>query len=106
MAAKKKRAKKKTTKRKIRTARQVFDDKLRGLQKQLPPTAARLVGELRKNVKSLERQIDKARTDAEKLLRRAEAQIRRDAANALRRLEHFIEPRQPKRKKPATRKKR
>lgn len=112
MAAKKRTVKKKkaTAKKNPRTARQVFDDSLRSLEKQLGPTAARRVRELRNNVRSLERQVDRARADAEKRLRNAETQIRKDAVKMLRRLEHLIEPPKPKRttakrKKATTRKK-
>ena len=106
MAAKKKTVKKKTTakkatkkkatRKKARTARQLFEDNLRSLEKQLPPKAARRVNELRKTVKDLERQIDKARKDAEARLHKAELQIRKDAVKVLRRIERAIEP--PKRK--------
>ena len=103
MAAKKKSAKTKTRK-KARSARQAFDDNLKSLQKQLPPAAARRVGELRKTVKGLERRADEARADAEKLLHRAENEIRKDAVKVLRRIEHSIEPPKKKKKKAAAKK--
>lgn len=99
MAAKKKTAKKKKkTAKKARSARQIFDDNLKSIQKQLPAGAARRVGELRKTVKNVERQADKARADAEKRLHKAETEIRKDALKVLRRIERAIEGPKKKRK--------
>lgn len=105
MAAKKKTSKKKSTKKKgtkKKSARKAFEDSLKSLQKQLPAGAAKRVGELRKNVKELERRVDKARADAEKRFHKVETDMRQDAAKTLRRLEKMI---QPKKKKKSTRKK-
>jgi len=101
MAAKKTARKKAATKgsKKGRSARQIFDDNLKALQKQLPPAGARRVGDLRKSVRDLERQADKARAEAEKRLHKAEVEIRKDALKVLRRLEHAIQPAKTTRKK-------
>ena len=118
MAARKKTTRKKTTRKKTarrkparkkrtsrRTPRQAFEANLKALERQLPARLARGVRELRRNMKDLERQIDKARVEREARWRRLETQIRTDAARALRRLERAVEPRKPARKKTATRKK-
>ena len=94
MAAKKNKARKKT-----KSARQAFDDNLKALQKRLPPQAAKRVVELRKTVKDIERQADKARAEVEKRMHKAENEIRKDAVKMLRRLEHAIEPPKKKKKK-------
>jgi len=101
MAAKKK----KTTRKKSKSPREVFDENLRSLERQLPPAFSRRVREMRKNMKALERQIDKARTAREARWHRLETQIRKDAVKALKRLELAIEPAKPKRKKKKTAKK-
>jgi hypothetical protein len=104
MALRKKATKKKAgkTRAKRKTPREAFDANLKSLEKQLPPRLAKGVRELRKNMKDLERQIDKARADRQARWHDLETQIRKDAAKALRRLEQAIEP---KRKKAAARKK-
>ena len=76
------------------------------LEKRLPKNLAGVARDLRRNLKDFQRQIDKARMEREDRWNRIEAQIRRDAARVLRRLEKAVEPRSsaPKRKK-AVRKK-
>jgi len=73
-------------------AQAALDDSLRQLEKRLPKNLASLTRDLRRNLKDLQRQIDRARKEREDRWNRIEAQIRRDAARMLRRLEKAIEP--------------
>jgi hypothetical protein len=103
-----KRTSRKTTSRKSPgdRARAAFDDSLRQLEKRLPKNLASMARELRRNLKEIERQIDRARKEREERWNRIEAQIRRDAARMLRRLEKAVEPRAAAgTRKKATRKK-
>jgi TolA-binding protein len=74
-------------------AQAALDDSLRQLEKRLPKNLASVARELRRNLKGFQRQIDKARKEREDRWNRIEAQIRRDAARVLRRLEKAVEPR-------------
>ena len=97
------RSKKKAGSRK--SPREAFEANLKSLERQLPAGLARGVRELRKNMKDLERQIDKARAEREARWHKLETQIRKDAARALRRLEHAIEPPKRAQRKAAAKKK-
>jgi len=99
VAAKKKTKKKAKKKPARRTARQAFEANLKSLEKQLPSGLGRSVRDLRKNMRDLERQIDKARGDREKRWHELETQVRKDAAKLLRKVEHAIEPPKAKKKK-------
>lgn len=94
-AARVKAAVKKVTSRKSpgERARAALDDSLHQLEKRLPGNLASITRELRRGLKELQRQIDNARKDREDRWTRLEAQIRRDAARLLRRLERAVEPR-------------
>lgn len=95
-------ARKKTKKKASgRGARKAFQANLKSLEGKLPAGVARRVREMGKTIRDLERQIDKARSEREVRWHRLETQIRKDAAKALRRLEHAIEPSKPRRKKTA-----
>lgn len=99
MAARKK---KKTARRK--SAASAVDENLRELQKRLPKNLRGAVGDLRKNIKSLQSQVDRVRAERDARWQRLETQIRRDAARVLRRLEKAVAPASKGRKKPARRK--
>jgi len=113
VAGKKQAARVKTTEKKATSrkspgerARAALDDSLHQLEKRLPGNLASMARELRRSLKELQRQIDNARKDREDRWNRIEAQIRRDAARLLRRLERAVEPRATgSARKKATRKK-
>ena len=99
VARKKKAAGAKTTRRKATSRKSAgdrtwaaFDDSLRQLEERLPKNLASVARDLRRNLKEFQRQIDKARKEREDRWNRIEAQIRRDAARVLRRLEKAVEP--------------
>jgi hypothetical protein len=108
MSARKKKTTRKKTSARART-RKTIDAGLRDLEKRLPANLRGPVRDLRANLKALQKQVDKARADREERWRRLEAQIRRDAASALRRLEKAVagstKKVAPKKKKKAARKK-
>lgn len=104
--ARKKTARKKTAKKKggaAKNARKTFEANVKALERQMPAGLKRGVRDLRKNMKDLESQIDKAAAKREARWHQLEAQVRKDAVKLLRRLEQAIDP--PKRKKKAARKK-
>jgi TolA-binding protein len=94
-AARVKTTEKKATSRKSprERARAALEDSLHQLEKRLPGNLASMARELRRGLEELQRQIDNARKDREDRWNRIEAQIRRDAARLLRRLERAVEPR-------------
>jgi histone H1/5 len=89
MSARKKKTTRKKTSARART-RKTIDAGLRDLEKRLPANLRGPVRDLRANLKALQKQVDKTRADREERWRRLEAQIRRDAASALRRLEKAV----------------
>ena len=92
----------KSTRPKRSSPGDALDDGLRQLEKQLPKNLAGGVKELRKNLRDLQRQIDKARKERDDRWQKLENQIRKDAARALRRLEKAVAPAsKPARKKTA-----
>jgi hypothetical protein len=87
MSARKKRT---TRKKKPAYTRKTIDGGLRDLERRLPPNLRGPIRDLRANLKALQKQVEKARADREERWKRLEAQIRRDAASALRRLEKAV----------------
>ncbi len=88
-------------------ARKAIEDGLRDLEKRLPSNLRGSVRDLRANLASLWRQIEKSRQDREQRWRRMELQLRRDMGRLLRRLEKMVDPgsRGGSRKKKSARKK-
>lgn len=83
-------------------ARSAIDDGLADLEKQLPGNLKKLVRDFRKNLKDLQRQMDKARAEREARWEKRADRLRRDAAELLKRLEKGVRP--PTRKKSAGKK--
>jgi hypothetical protein len=86
MSARKKSRRKPNTSR----ARRTIEAALRDLEKRLPANLRGPVRDLRANLASLQKQMDKARKDREDRWRRLEAQVRKDTARLLRRLEKAV----------------
>ncbi len=102
MAARKRSATKRSTRKQTSRSRNPLDETLRQLQTQLPPNARKLVQDLRKNLKTLQKQLDQARADGEARWRKLEHQVRRDAARLIHRIEKAVAP--PARKRAPARK--
>lgn len=84
-------ARKKKTRRSTNTrTRNAIDSGLRDLEKRLPANLRGPVRDLRANLASLQKQMDKARREREERWRKLESQIRRDMARLLRRLEKAV----------------
>ena len=62
------------------------------LQKQVPKGMQGVVRDLRKNLRDVQRQIEKAQAEREERWQRLETQVRTDTARLLKRLEKAIEP--------------
>jgi hypothetical protein len=90
--AKKKGTKRKAGARKSMMGRMSLDDLLVRLEKQLPNNLSRAVRDLRKGIKSIEKQAEQALAEREKRWNRLEKQLRHEIAQLLRRLENTVEP--------------
>ena len=102
MATRKQSATKRSTRKKASRSGSPLDETLHQLEAQLPPNARKLVRDLRKNLKTLQKQLEQARADGEARWRKLEHQVRRDAARLIRRLEKAVSP--PARKRAPARK--
>ena len=98
---------KKTTKKKTRRGnpRVAITETLNRLEKELPPNLSRMVRQVRKNLLDLEKQVEKARSDRERRWDRQQAQLRREIAKVLRRMEQAVEPKPSTSRRKAPRKK-
>ena len=73
-----------------RSAIGAIDDALKELEKQSPKGMQTLVKDFRKNVRTLEKQIESAQAQREARWERFENEVRRDVAKLLRRLEKSV----------------